>query len=168
VVYITAFQDGVPSQTLSTLVESSGWWGHDLGGLRTADYQSLFTYAGGDQVLLVIEGVGDGRAMLMTTVDELRGAALVATLGYWVVEQFNAGLNLWALSNIPATGYTASTLATSINEQGGSVTKLFRWYAGGWQGYRVDIPLNDFTIELGQGYFILSTAPSIWGMPANP
>ncbi len=80
----------------------------------------------------------------------------------------NAGLNLWAFSNIPTTDYTASTLAASINGQGGSVTKIFRWYAGGWEGYRVGIQLHDFPIELGQGYFILCTVPSTWVMPVVP
>ena len=88
VVYITVFQDGVPSQTLSTLVESSGWWGLDLGGLRTADYQTPFGYSGTDQVLLVVEGVGDGRAIVMTTVQVFRDGTLETTLGYWVIEQF--------------------------------------------------------------------------------
>ena len=149
-------------------VEDDGNWGVVLGGLRTADYQQLFSYDADDEVLLVIEGVGDGRAIVTTTVQVLRDATLETTLGFLIYEEFNAGLNLWALSNIPAADYTASTLATSINDQGGSVTKIFRWYAGGWEGYRVGITLHDFAIELGQGYFVLTTGPSTWGMPANP
>ena len=85
-----------------------------------------------------------------------------------VEEEFNAGLNLWALSDIPATDYPASTLAASINGQGGSVTKIFRWEAGNWEGHRVGGYANDFPIELGRGYFILCTGSSTWVMPVGP
>ena len=81
----------------------------------------------------------------------------------------NAGLNLWALTAEPSDNYTASTLAASINAQGGSVIKIFQWFQGYWQCHWVDIPtMNDFAIEPGRGYFILCTAPSTWEMPVEP
>ncbi len=82
-----------------------------------------------------------------------------------VKTELQAGQNDWALSAVPLTDYTASTLAASINEQGGTATKIYRWYAGGWQCHRVGYATNDFPIELGQGYLIECTAPSTWIMP---
>jgi len=48
------------SQELSTLVESSGWWGVNLGGMRAQDYQQPFPYTATAHVSLFAQGAADG------------------------------------------------------------------------------------------------------------
>lgn len=82
-----------------------------------------------------------------------------------VAVQLYVGSNIIALAAEPTIAYTASTLATHINSQGGSVTEIHRWnaVAGSWDIYLVDINYGtNFPIKLGEGYLLKSVAPSIW------
>jgi len=97
----------------------------------------------------------------------------VSSFGQTSIASLEAGdaLSLkagWNLISVPLGPdgqprfYTASSLLQAINAQGGSVTQVVRWYAGGWQAYLAGLPLNDFPIQPGRGYFLRATAPSTW------
>ncbi|MBI3536305.1 MAG: CAP domain-containing protein [Chloroflexi bacterium] len=58
--------------------------------------------------------------------------------------------------------YTALTLATTINAQGGGVAEIDRWENGGWKAYLIGYSQNDFPIIVGQGYYIRSTKTTNW------
>ena len=81
------------------------------------------------------------------------------------------GWNIIALAAEPIDGYSASTLAEEINDQGGSITQVFWWNAekGAWDFYMVDIQYGtDFDIEVGYGYLLKNTTPAswtYWGVP---
>ena len=83
------------------------------------------------------------------------------------------GWNIIALAVEPVEGYTASTLAAAINNQGGNVTQVFWWNAaaGSWDFYLADIGFGpDFTIEVGYGYLLKNTTPATWtylGVPLS-
>ncbi|MBC8477036.1 MAG: carboxypeptidase regulatory-like domain-containing protein, partial [Dehalococcoidia bacterium] len=83
------------------------------------------------------------------------------------------GWNIIALATEPTVGYTASTLAADINDQGGNISQVFWWnaQAGGWDFYLVDIQYGtDFNIEVGYGYLLKNTTPATWtywGVPLS-
>jgi hypothetical protein len=83
------------------------------------------------------------------------------------------GWNIIALAVEPTEGYTASTLATAINSQGGDVIQVFWWNAaaGSWDFYLVSMAYGtDFDIEVGYGYLLKNTTPSTWtywGVPLS-
>ncbi|MDD4875991.1 MAG: fibronectin type III domain-containing protein [Dehalococcoidales bacterium] len=83
------------------------------------------------------------------------------------------GWNIVALAVEPTEGYTASTLAAAINENGGDITQVFWWNAaaGSWDFYLVNMAYGtDFNIEVGYGYLLKNTAPvtwTYWGVPLS-
>ena len=75
-----------------------------------------------------------------------------------------------ALPVIPAVAYSASTLATEINDQGGDVTQVFWWNAAGgtWYFFLADLQYgNDFDIELGKGYLLKKYSAVTWAIQGN-
>jgi hypothetical protein len=72
------------------------------------------------------------------------------------------GWNHIALPVEPLTAYDAEELCERIEDQGGDVAEIDRWYAGGWQGHICGLPFNDFPIELGEAYFVKGSAASVW------
>jgi hypothetical protein len=74
----------------------------------------------------------------------------------------------WTMLGIPPcrdgsqSCYTASTLASAINAQGGGVVQVDRWVNGSWSAYQVGYPFNDFAISVGDGYLIQSNNASAW------
>jgi len=81
------------------------------------------------------------------------------------------GWNIIALALTPDPGYTASSLAGDINDQGGNVTQVFWWNApaGTWDFYLVDIQYGtDFPIEVGYGYLLKNTVPTEWCYGGQP
>jgi hypothetical protein len=72
------------------------------------------------------------------------------------------GWNSVALAVDPLTTYTAEGLCEKIQDQGGDIAEVDRWHAGGWQGHVCGLPFNDFTIDLGTGYFVKSSEVSTW------
>jgi len=71
-----------------------------------------------------------------------------------------AGWNMVSLPVSPTTPLTAEGLLRAINAQGGQVTEIDRWHAGGWNAHILGLPLNDFPIEVGRGYFVKATKAS--------
>lgn len=79
-----------------------------------------------------------------------------------------SGWNLISLPISPTTGYTAESLATEINAQGGNCNEVDRWLNGGWDSHVKGLPFNNFAINLGAGYFVKCTQSSIWSIQGTP
>ena len=73
------------------------------------------------------------------------------------------GWNLVGASAYSATPSVASTTCTQLNTvQVGTAVELDQWIDGGWDGHRCGLPVNDFTLQAGQGYFVRLTRPATW------
>jgi hypothetical protein len=72
------------------------------------------------------------------------------------------GWNQIALPVGPLMAYDAEELCRKIEQQGGDPAEVDRWYAGGWEGHICGKPFNNFTIDLGAGYFVKSSGVSTW------
>jgi hypothetical protein len=81
IVYITVRTNSISSQELSSLVEGSGWWGTDLGGVRNSDYQRYFEPADTNTVNLASQGGADQQASDTCSVAEARIEAPAMVLG---------------------------------------------------------------------------------------
>ena len=78
-------------------------------------------------------------------------------------EPLGAGWNFVGASAISGTPSVASVTCSQINTtQAGTAVELDRWIDGGWEGHRCGLPVNDFTLQAGQGYFIRLTRPATW------
>jgi len=91
--------------------------------------------------------------------------ALPGVTGLGLLASGEAAINLgygWNLVSVPygAPSYTAQGLLNAINAQGGQATEVHRWQAGGWQTHINGLPMNDFVIEPGRGYFIKTSKAS--------
>jgi len=158
------------SQTLSTLADSSGAWGLDIAAVRTADYQSYCTYSDSDDITIEAQGAADGLATQIVTVATAKAGAPAIEVSIAAEVSLVNGWNLIALPVEPATSYTASTMATEINNHDGNVTQVFWWNAaaGSWDFYLVEMEFgNDFNVELGEGYLLKSTTASTWTVPSS-
>ncbi len=40
--------------------------------------------------------------------------------------------------------------------------EVYRWANGGWDGHACGLPVNDFGLEVGRGYFVRLARPSQW------
>lgn len=90
--------------------------------------------------------------------------------GLILAEQKTAAMNInrsWNHIALPlnlGASYTAENLCDEINSQGGTLKEIDRWHNGGWQGHICDRPFNDFTLVLGNSYFIRSDDVNTWTM----
>lgn len=75
---------------------------------------------------------------------------------------FLAGWNLVTLPLSPANAYNAETLLQAINTQGATCVESAQWLNSAWNTHSLGLPFGQFTIELGQGYFIRCTQPGSW------
>ncbi len=57
-------------------------------------------------------------------------------------------------------GYTASSLLSAINGQGGNATEILNWNGRTWEVYGVDGGGTDFQIQVGVGYIVQAQAAS--------
>lgn len=53
-------------------------------------------------------------------------------------------------------GYSAATVCSEMRAQGIQALEIDRWDGGGWDSHLCDIPVNNFAIQSGQGYFVRS------------
>jgi hypothetical protein len=74
--------------------------------------------------------------------------------------QLHSGWNLIVVPVVPAAGLSAEGLLQLIKAQGGSVSAVNRWQAGGWQTHLAGLPFNDFAILVGRVLFIKSASAS--------
>jgi len=159
------------SQVLSALVDSSGNWALDIAPARAEDFQSYYAYGDGDVLVLDAHGAAEGTGAEMTTVGTAKAGAPDMVVSLMVETELVEGWNLIALPIMPATTYTASTLAAEINSQGGSVSQVFWWNgpAGSWDFWLVDIEYGtDFDIEMGEGYLLNNGTPVTWEIGGGP
>jgi len=69
----------------------------------------------------------------------------------------------WNLVALPiSTTLTAEGLLQALAAQGITATQVARWHAGGWDSHPAGLPLNDFPIQLYQGYFVRAATPGTW------
>ena len=74
-----------------------------------------------------------------------------------------AGWNLVGARLVAETPSIASDTCTQLDAtQADTAVELDRWVDGGWEGHRCGLPVNDFTLQAGQGYFIRLTRPTTW------
>jgi hypothetical protein len=70
----------------------------------------------------------------------------------------------WNAVSLPrwAATRTAEEACAEVEQQGGAPVEIDRWHLGGWQGHPCGIPVNDFTLVPGEGYFVRVAAGSTW------
>ena len=81
------------------------------------------------------------------------------------------GINLsvgWnAISLALNKSYTAESLLDEIEAQGGSCSEVDRWYSGGWNAHIHNIPVNNFNILEGLGYYVKCSGDGIWSQVSD-
>jgi len=153
------------SQVMSALVGNTGVWGVNIALVRTDDFQDYYDYDDTDAVVVEAQGAADGTDSQAIDVATAKGGAPAMSVSLAVEVELVTSWNLIALPVQSATSFTASTMATDVNDQGGAVTQVFWWNAAGgtWDFYLVDSQYGtDFGIVLGEGYLLNSTAGSTW------
>jgi len=153
------------SQTMSALVGDTGVWGVNIALIRTDDFQDYYDYGDTEPVVVDAQGAADGTDSQAIDVTTAKGGAPAMSVSLTAEVELVMSWNLIALPIQSATSFTASTMAADMNDQGGAITQVFWWnaLAGTWDFYLVDSQYGtDFTIELGQGYLLNSTAGSTW------
>jgi len=158
------------SQVLSALVNSSGTWAMDIASVRTTDFQSYYSYTDADSMPIDAQGAADGLGSQIVTVAEAKAGAPSMTVSLTAELELVISWNLIALPVLPATTFTASTMAADINAQGGAITQVFWWnaLAGTWDFWLVDLSYGtDFTIEMGEGYLLSNGTAVTWEIPAQ-
>ena len=165
VVHLTASGPSGTSAPLAALVTSAEqtYWAVNLGNLRTASLDAAFPVTADTILTVTADGGPDGTAASTSTVAVVRAGTLALYLSDEVSEPLQAGWNLIALRATPATSMTASMVCTALNVvTAGTAVELDRWINGGWDGHRCGLPVNDFTLEPGPGYFVRLTRPVTW------
>ena len=145
----------------------------NIGNLRTASLDAAFPVTADTILTVTADGGPDGTAASTSTVAVVRAGTLALYLSDEVSEPLQAGWNLIALRATPATSMTASMVCSALNAGiAGTAVELDRWINGGWDGHRCGLPVNDFTLEPGPGYFVRLTRPVTWtyrgSLVANP
>jgi hypothetical protein len=94
-----------------------------------------------------------------------RGLRFIASSGAVTLK---AGYNLVGLpvEPSPAGKYTAERAGIEINAQGGGATQIIRYdeTTGQFVTHPVGTALQNFTLELGRGYFARCTKDSVWAV----
>jgi hypothetical protein len=93
---------------------------------------------------------------------------MILTCPTQVTHSIAAGWNLLGLNVQTDPSPGAEAALDDIAAQGGACSEVDRWLNGGWDAHIRDLPFNDFTLELGQGYFLKATAASSWQRTGRP
>jgi hypothetical protein len=129
-------------------------------GAGLHDIQVTFCQGGGGFGLIVRwEGPGIAK-------QEIAGSALYHVIPIWEVPLV-AGYNLVALPARPGTAYTAESLAVEINARGGSCVAVIRYAGGNFETHPVGTAVNNFTIDVGSGYFLRCQGTGLWWMTGS-
>jgi len=158
------------SQMLSALVNDSGTWAMDIASVRTTDFQSYCSYTDADDITSNAQGAADGLGSQTVTVAEAKAGAPSMTVSLTAELELVISWNLIALPILPATTFTASTMAADINAQGGDITQVFWWnaLAGTWDFWLVELSYGtDFAIEMGEGYLLGNVGSVVWQIQAD-
>ena len=165
VMHLTASGPSGTSAPLAALVTTAEqkYWAVNLGNLRTATLDAPFPVTADTILTVTADGGPDGTAASTSTVAVVRAGTLALTLLDEVSQPLQAGWNLISLRAAPTTSMTASMVCTALNAfTAGTAVELDRWINGGWDGHRCGLPVNDFTLEPGPGYFVRLTRPATW------
>ncbi|OYT52617.1 MAG: hypothetical protein B6U72_07640 [Candidatus Altiarchaeales archaeon ex4484_2] len=79
---------------------------------------------------------------------------------------FNIAMGWNAISLLLNRIYTSESLLEEIDAQGGSCNELNRWFSGGWSAHIHNIPVNNFDILAGEGYYVKCSNSSTWTQAA--
>lgn len=174
IVYVTlhdADASGSPGDAalLSALVEPNGYWNTNLGNVRVGNLGSYFDYAAsGDQVRVQARGAADGSGcQTVDTGDDTPVPPIVLGVSPCSVFQTLNLATSWnhiALPVDPLDPLTAEAVCTTINNHGGQVTEIDRWYASSWSGHICGLAFNNFNLVLGSDYFVKTAAASTWNL----
>jgi len=161
-------QSAVAATMLHLSAQQVGNWTLNLGSLRTADLSVWFQAQDSDTLTITVQGGSDGVGAAAVSVQQARtsGAGTI-TLGQGITLSLQAGWNLIALPVQPGTAYTAASLLAEINAQAGSTVagEIDRWQNGGWEGHLRGLPVNNFSLAAGQGYFVKLTQGGVTWTP---
>ncbi|MCP4363325.1 MAG: hypothetical protein GY796_35445, partial [Chloroflexi bacterium] len=123
-----------------------------------ADTGSTFTGWSGDCV-------GTGSCLL--TMTETKHVTATFTTYTTATLPLSPSWNLIGLPVQPLTPLTAQGLLDMVNSQGNTCTEIARWHNGGWDSHIDGMPFNNFTIEMGHGYFVECTGFGSWDLPGT-
>ena len=155
---------------LSALVDAGGYWSLNLGGARTADNATPFTYdLAADRLdISATQGTGCAANLTIYTANDSPAAPMTLACPTQVAHSLAASWNLIGptVRTDPATA--AETALDDIVAQGGSAIEIERWWNGGWDAHVRDLPFNNFALELGRGYFIRTSGASTWTRTGTP
>jgi hypothetical protein len=156
------------------LATDDGYWSVDLGNARTANNQQVFQYSlSGDQVRLVAtDGSACMAEQVVDTANDDPAPAMTLTCPTQVSHSLAIGWNLLGLNVSSDPMPLAEEALDDIEAQGGNASEINRWLNGGWNAHIHNLPVNNYPLGLGQGYFVKSLAAHAWQRngrpPSNP
>jgi hypothetical protein len=80
---------------------------------------------------------------------------------------FVPGWNLITLPLPPISPYNAESILQAINAQAGACTEIVQWLNGGWNSHVLGLPFGQFSIVMGEGYFVKCSQASTWISEGN-
>jgi len=155
---------------LSALVGADGYWSLNLGGARTADNQAPFIYDPATDRLDINATQGTGCAANQTIYPEHASPAPPMTLAcpIQMTHSLAASWNLLGLTVRADPPTTAQAVCSEIASQGSGLQEIERWWNGGWDAHVCGLPFNNFTLDLGRGYFLRASAAGGWTRTGTP
>ena len=164
-VHVFASGPSGTSSSLSTIISPSdaGAWVVDLSNLRTAAGDARYPVSDTTVLTVVADAGADGNATGTVSVAGARSGSLALRLDNEFRFALDAGWNLVTLVATPADRLFAKGVCHSLDEvTPGSAVEVYRWENGGWDGHVCGLPVNDFALEVGRGYFVRLSLPSQW------
>ena len=158
-------------QVQTYTVEAFDAHANSLGDVTSSAEYTITLAAGGTWTDNVYTGEISGTWMVTATYEVQTASAMLTVTAPSLVTytvSFHSGWNLFTLPLNPETPFTAETLLNYINAQagGGACTEVDRW-SGKWSAYYAGLPLPDFDIVPGQGYFIKCATVANWTLEAR-
>jgi len=171
------------SQTLSCLVDGTGYWYVNIGPVRTADGSAYFPYsASGDSVVIAADGGADGEAS--QTVDTTNDTPAPAMVLGGSIEQITV-----AVTNVTDTTFTVSwttaeaktgsikmgtspeTVSTTVDDKRGAATSARTHYVevtglSPSTPYYFDAVSGALTYNNGGAHYSVTTGPTL-GAPSS-
>ncbi len=120
--------------------------------------------------LYLIEVGGGSKTRLTTDPAEDREPTFVLATGptpsHKIAISPSLKLLSWPLEPLP----DAETALDEIESQGGNAPEVYCWLSKAdiWDGYAKGLPFHNFSLELGQGYFVRAQESSTWARPGWP
>jgi len=90
--------------------------------------------------------------------------SIIATFSTTNVIYLSNGWNLISLPVNIGTDLKASSITGEIISKGGNCTEIVKWINNAWKGYIVGVPVNDFSVDAGKGYFVRMENTFLWNI----